>query len=49
MLNDKILRAYGLNGEMLPRKHGFPLRLVAGEDYGSVWVKYVDQVVFERL
>jgi len=41
----KILLAYRVNGETLPQKHGFPLRLVYEEAYGYDWVKYVDEVV----
>jgi len=41
----KIFLAYRVNGEMLPRKHGFPLRLVYEDAYGYDWVKYVDEVV----
>ena len=41
----KIFLAYRVNGVPLPRKHGFPLRLVYEDEYGSSWVKYVDEVV----
>jgi DMSO/TMAO reductase YedYZ molybdopterin-dependent catalytic subunit len=41
----KILLAYRVNGEPLPQKHGFPLRLVYEEAYGFDWVKYVDEIV----
>jgi sulfoxide reductase catalytic subunit YedY len=41
----KIFLAYQVNGETLPRKHGFPLRLVYEDAYGSDWVKYVDKIV----
>jgi len=41
----KIFLAYGVNGETLPKKHGFPLRLVYEDAYGYDWVKYVDEVV----
>jgi DMSO/TMAO reductase YedYZ molybdopterin-dependent catalytic subunit len=41
----KIFLAYRVNGETLPQKHGFPLRLVYEDAYGSDWVKYVDQIV----
>ena len=41
----KILLAYRVNGETLPQKHGFPLRLVYEDAYGSDWVKYVDEIV----
>jgi DMSO/TMAO reductase YedYZ molybdopterin-dependent catalytic subunit len=41
----RIFLAYQVNGVTLPRKHGFPLRLVYEDAYGSGWVKYVDEVV----
>ncbi len=41
----KILLAYRVNGEPLPQKHGFPLRLVYEDAYGFDWVKYVDEIV----
>ncbi|MBW2443036.1 MAG: molybdopterin-dependent oxidoreductase [Deltaproteobacteria bacterium] len=41
---DKVFLAYQVNGQKLPRKHGFPLRLVAEDHYGSQWVKYVHAV-----
>ncbi|MDY7036002.1 MAG: molybdopterin-dependent oxidoreductase [Thermodesulfobacteriota bacterium] len=44
----KIFLAYEVNGRPLPRQHGFPLRLVAEDHYGSVWVKYVHRVNVEN-
>jgi DMSO/TMAO reductase YedYZ molybdopterin-dependent catalytic subunit len=41
----KIFLAYRINGETLPKKHGFPLRLVYEEAYGNDWVKYIDEIV----
>jgi DMSO/TMAO reductase YedYZ molybdopterin-dependent catalytic subunit len=41
----RILLAYRVNGETLPQKHGFPLRLVYEDAYGYDWVKYVDKIV----
>ena len=41
----KIFLAYRVNGETLPRKHGFPLRLVYEDVYGSDWVKYIEEIV----
>ncbi|MGZ3595906.1 MAG: molybdopterin-dependent oxidoreductase [Syntrophales bacterium] len=41
----KIFLAYRVNGETLPQKHGFPLRLVYEDAYGSDWVKYVEELV----
>ena len=40
----KVFLAYGVNGESLPQKHGFPLRVVAEGHYGSSWIKYVSRV-----
>ena len=37
----KVVLAYGVNGRTLPQKHGFPLRAVAADRFGSDWVKYV--------
>jgi len=44
VLSDKVFLAYGVNGKILPKKHGFPLRIVAEGYYGSNWVKYVYKV-----
>jgi sulfoxide reductase catalytic subunit YedY len=41
----KVLLAYRVNGETLPQKHGFPLRLVYEDAYGYDWVKYIEEVV----
>ena len=40
----KVFLAYNVNGNPLPRKHGFPLRLVYEDAYGSDWVKYVEEI-----
>jgi DMSO/TMAO reductase YedYZ molybdopterin-dependent catalytic subunit len=40
----RILLAYRVNGETLPPKHGYPLRLVYEDAYGYDWVKYVDEI-----
>ena len=47
ILSDKVFLAFGVNGQTLPKKHGFPLRVVAEGYYGSVWVKYVSRVKLE--
>lgn len=44
VLSDEVFLAYQVNGRDLPRKHGFPLRVVAGEHYGDDWVKYVARI-----
>ena len=47
ILSDKVFLAFGVNGQTLPKKHGFPLRVVAEGYHGSVWVKYVSRVKLE--
>jgi DMSO/TMAO reductase YedYZ molybdopterin-dependent catalytic subunit len=42
--SDKVFLAYQVNGVDLPQKHGFPLRIVAEDYYGSDWVKYVYKI-----
>jgi sulfoxide reductase catalytic subunit YedY len=48
ILNDKVFLAYGVNGEPLPRKHGFPLRVVAEGYHGDDWVKYVYKMSLQK-
>jgi DMSO/TMAO reductase YedYZ molybdopterin-dependent catalytic subunit len=40
-----IFLAYRVNGEPLPKKHGFPLRLVYAGVYGEDWIKYINEIV----
>ena len=42
--SNKVFLAYAVNGEKLPQQHGFPLRIVAEDYYGSDWVKYVYKI-----
>ena len=48
VLSEKVFLAYQVNSKELPRKHGFPLRVVAEDFYGSDWVKYVEKITVER-
>jgi DMSO/TMAO reductase YedYZ molybdopterin-dependent catalytic subunit len=41
---DKVFLAYAVNGEPLPEKHGFPLRVVAEHRAGYQWIKFADKV-----
>ena len=41
----KIFLAYRVNDATLPKKHGFPLRLVLEDHFGYEWIKYVDEIV----
>lgn len=49
VISDKVFLAYQVNGEALPQKHGFPLRLVAEGYYGYDWVKYVYKVTVDKV
>ena len=42
----QVFLAYGVNDQKLPRKHGFPLRVVAEGHWGSEWIKFVNRVEF---
>lgn len=44
--SDRVFLAYRVNGEALPVKHGFPLRVVAEGHLGSDWAKYVYRIEF---
>jgi DMSO/TMAO reductase YedYZ molybdopterin-dependent catalytic subunit len=44
MLRDGVFLAYNVDGQPLPQKHGFPLRLVVKGEYGNTWVKWVDRI-----
>jgi len=44
-LHPDTLLAYALNGEVLPRDHGFPLRAVVPGWVGSSWVKWLGRIV----
>lgn len=49
VLSDKVFLAYEVNGERLPERHGYPLRVVAEDHYGYDWVKYVYKVTAEKI
>ena len=44
--SSKVFLAYKVNGEVLPEKHGYPLRVVAQDYVGDDWVKYVLKMNF---
>jgi sulfoxide reductase catalytic subunit YedY len=48
ILSDKVFLAYSVNDSVLPKKHGFPLRVVAEDYYGGDWVKYVYSVTANK-
>ena len=42
-LEDGFL-AYGMNGELLPRSHGYPARLLVPGHWGEINVKWIDEI-----
>ena len=48
ILSERVFLAYGVNDEILPRKHGFPLRVVAEGYYGGEWLKYVYKITAHK-
>ena len=44
--SDKVFLAYAVNDTPLPVKHGYPLRIVAEDHWGSHWAKYVEKIEF---
>ena len=49
VVSNQVFLAYQVNGQVLPRKHGFPLRVVAEDHYGSEWVKFVHQIEAHKI
>ena len=47
-LHPDTLLAYELNGETLPKDHGFPLRAIAPGWVGSTSIKWLDRIVVSR-
>jgi DMSO/TMAO reductase YedYZ molybdopterin-dependent catalytic subunit len=45
ILEDCLL-VYEMNGQPLPKKHGFPLRLMVPDWYGMASVKYLKEIDF---
>lgn len=48
ILSNEVFLAYGVNGQSLPKAHGFPLRVVAAGYYGYDWLKYVHKVTLDK-
>lgn len=42
--NEGVFLAHTVDGQILPKEHGYPLRLVAKGHYGNDWVKWVDRI-----
>jgi DMSO/TMAO reductase YedYZ molybdopterin-dependent catalytic subunit len=49
VLSDKVFLSYKVNGQVLPKKHGFPIRLVSEDYYGFDWIKYVYSVTVDKI
>ena len=48
ILSGRVFLAYRVNDRVLPKKHGFPLRVVAEGYYGGDWVKYVHNITAHK-
>jgi sulfoxide reductase catalytic subunit YedY len=46
--SEKVFLAYKVNDNVLPKKHGFPVRVVAEGYYGGNWVKYAYKVTAHK-
>jgi sulfoxide reductase catalytic subunit YedY len=47
--DDSVFLAYQVNGKKLPRKHGYPLRVVAADYYGFDWIKFVYRIEVDKI
>lgn len=45
--NHFLLLALRVNGETLPLEHGFPVRLVAEDMFGSKWIKWIATIAID--
>jgi DMSO/TMAO reductase YedYZ molybdopterin-dependent catalytic subunit len=43
-LSEGVFLAYAVNDQILPKAHGYPLRLVVTGEYGASWVKWVERI-----
>ncbi|MBU7013597.1 MAG: molybdopterin-dependent oxidoreductase [Theionarchaea archaeon] len=43
-LQEDTILAYKMNGVVLPKEHGYPLRLVVPDEVGSNWVKWIVRI-----
>jgi DMSO/TMAO reductase YedYZ molybdopterin-dependent catalytic subunit len=43
-----VIVAYGMNGEPLPQKHGYPARIITPGRYGEKHVKWVTRITLQR-
>jgi DMSO/TMAO reductase YedYZ molybdopterin-dependent catalytic subunit len=41
---DGVFLAHMVNGQVLPARHGYPLRLVVRSNYGYDWIKWVSHI-----
>ena len=41
---EDVILAYQVNGEDIPLEHGYPVRVVIRDEYGSQWVKWLKHI-----
>ncbi len=44
MQSEGVFLAYQVDGQTLPKEHGYPVRLVVKGMYGAFWVKWVSRI-----
>ena len=49
VLREGVFLALEVNGQILPKEHGYPLRLVMEGKEGNGWVKWVNHIELKRL
>ena len=48
VLRDGVFLALRVNGQILPKEHGYPLRLVMEGKEGNNWIKWVNRIELTR-
>jgi DMSO/TMAO reductase YedYZ molybdopterin-dependent catalytic subunit len=44
VMGEGMLIAYAFEGKPLPKVHGYPLRVVAKDQQGNRWVKWLGEI-----
>jgi DMSO/TMAO reductase YedYZ molybdopterin-dependent catalytic subunit len=44
VMKEGVFLAYRVDGQELPREHGYPLRLVVKSKFGNTWVKWLQKI-----
>ena len=47
VLSKSFFLAHTVDSQILPREHGYPIRLVAREHFGFDWIKWIDRILVQ--